>query len=128
MRAYTVAAAAATLRVTLKWLDNALTHHTVAGVTQSRQGVARRLTPNAILTIEIAIRLKQSAAVPLGSALKLAAAAVREGDAVQGPAAVKLDDSIGLTLDLRLLRHQVASRLADAVEIAPSPRRGRPPN
>ena len=57
MRAYTVAASAFTLGVNTKWLDNVLSHHRVDGVFQQRQGISRRLTPAALLTLEIAARL-----------------------------------------------------------------------
>ena len=120
MRAYTVATAAVTLRVPAKWIDNVLSHNVVPGVAGSRQGVARRLTPQGILNLEVAIRLRDALSVPVARALELAATVVRDkGDMPAGK-------GITLTLDIEMIQADLAVRLAHAVEIAPLPRRGRP--
>ncbi|MEO5588374.1 MAG: hypothetical protein ABIS03_02220 [Gemmatimonadaceae bacterium] len=123
MRAYDVAATALTLQATAKWVDNTLSQHQVAGVTRERQGVSRRLTPRAILTLEIALRLIKAAHIPLASALALAERATYSGLQVSS---VDLAESICLKIDIAAIEHEIEARLSRAVELAPSPRRGRP--
>lgn len=120
MRAYTVATAAVTLRMPAKWVDNVLSHHSIAGVAKARQGIARRLSPNAILNLEVAIRLSNSLSIPTARALELA----RELTEKTGE--LSTGKGITITLDLEAIRADLAERLAHAVEIAPLPRRGRP--
>lgn len=121
MRAYTVAATSVTLRMPLKWVDNLLSHHRLPGVAQARQGVARRLTEEAVVTLEIGLRINRSLAIPMSRCLDLASQLVRAGNS-----AIELKDGLRLSLDLATIEAEVARRLAHAVEVAPSPRRGRP--
>ena len=121
MRAYTVATAAVTLQVSPKWLDNLLSHHTVPGVARSRQGVSRRLTEQAILTVEVANRISRNLSIPAARSLELAQHLTR------GSSTFQAGEGITLSLDLRSIQATVAERLAYAVEIAPIPQRGRPP-
>ena len=120
MRAYTVATAAVTLQMPPKWIDNVLSHHQVGGVAKSRQGVARRLTPQALLNLEIAIRLSDALSIPIARALQLA------HQLVEKPSGSAIGKGITLTLDLEAISSDLTDRLAHAVEIAPLPRRGRP--
>ena len=48
-RAYTVGTAALALDVPTKWLDNVLSHHSVPGVVQERQGVSRKVSLEGVL-------------------------------------------------------------------------------
>ena len=50
-RAYTVATAALVLGVPIKWLDNVLSHFSLQGIVQERQGVARRITIEGMLQL-----------------------------------------------------------------------------
>ena len=122
MRGYTVRAVAVTLGVPVKWVDNVLSHHRVSGVSGGRQGVARRLSTQAVLILEIALRLINALGLPLPKALEFAARLVstRSGK-------LTLADQISLLADVDVIAGQVTDSLAQAVEIAPSPRRGRPP-
>lgn len=120
MRAYTVATAAVTLRMPGKWLDNVLSHYSVVGVARSRQGVSRRLTPRAIICLEVAIRLTGMLSIPVARALQLA------NQLLETPSGIPAGKGITLSLDLDAIEEDVAARLAQAVEIAPTPRRGRP--
>ncbi|MEO8575501.1 MAG: hypothetical protein ABI556_02320 [Gemmatimonadales bacterium] len=124
MRAYTVAAVAVTLKVPAKWIDNVLSHHSVHGVIQARQGVTRRLSPQAVTILAIALQLVRSASLPLSRALDIAQRAVQAGTP---EARVQLSPSVGLVVDTSAIRTETSARLAEAVEIAPRPRRGRPP-
>jgi hypothetical protein len=124
MRAYTVAAVAVTLKVPAKWIDNVLSHHTVPGVSQNRQGVTRRLSPKAVTILEITLQLIRSASVPLARALEIAQHVTQ----METPEArMPLSGSVAIVVDMAAIRADTATRLADAVEIAPRPRRGRPP-
>ena len=123
MRAYTVAAAAVTLGVSPKWVDNALSHHPIPGVSRKSQGVARRLSPSAVTTLEIALRLGRLISVPLARGLDLAQQAVENGDRA---ARLELSTAISIVVDVPAITSETAVRLAEAVEIAPVPRRGRP--
>ena len=120
MRAYTVATAAVTLNVPSKWLDNVLSQNDIPGVVRVRQGVARRLTPKAILMLDLAIHLTRGLDASVPSAIELATTLSSEGR-------IRLSSGLTITADLALLEAELSERLAHAVEIAPSPRRGRPP-
>ena len=121
MRAYTVAAAAVSLGISRKTLDNVLIRHDIAGVSRARQGVSRRLTARAVMTLDLALRLSRSASIPIGAALTLAATALQ-----QSRSRLELEKGITLSFDLPLLQSSLDARLAHAVEVAPAPRRGRP--
>lgn len=119
MRAYTVATTAVTLQMPEKWLDNTLSQNPIEGVVRKRQGVARRLTPRAVLTLEIAIRLARALGATMPVALRLATELIEHGT-------IEAGDGLSLSLDIRRVESDLTSRLAHAVEIAPSPQRGRP--
>jgi hypothetical protein len=119
-RAYTVATAALALQLPVKWVDNALSHNKVAGVHQERQGIARRLTVDGLLTLAVASTLVRELGVPLAVALQIAHFVVRN----DGHHAVTAD--LRLEVDLKNLRSMLLERLEHAVEVAPIPKRGRP--
>ena len=120
MRAYTVATVAVALGVGAKWIDNVLSHHAIPGVTQSRQGVTRRLTAEAVSVLEIALRLTRAFGIPVRKALDLAA------DLVGHPERPKETEGLEIRIDVDSLRADLNLRLAEAVEFSPIPRRGRP--
>jgi hypothetical protein len=120
-RAYTIATAALTLRVPIKWLDNTLSHIRVAGVHQERQGVARRLSIDALLVLAIATMLINDLEIPLAGAIAIAAALAGNDGQYTSP------EGLTLRLDLEKVRADLLERLENAVEIAPTPTRGRPP-
>lgn len=121
MRAYTVATAAVALGVRTKWVDNVLSHHSIPGVFQSRQGVTRRLTAEAVSVLEIALRLTRGFGIPLNRSLDLAVAAVSQGSKVSGEV-----HGCEIRIDAAAIRSELDHRLAEAVEFVPVPRRGRP--
>jgi len=105
----------------LKWLDNALSHYKVPGIQQRRQGVARRLTIDGLLTLAVAITLIHDLSIPLLAALEIADKLIRNGGrhiSAQG---------VDIQFDLETLKARLFERLENAVEIAPVPKRGRPP-
>ena len=121
MRAYTVATVAVALGVGAKWVDNVLSHHTLPGVTQSRQGVARRLTVEAVGVLEIALRLTRAFGIPVRRALDLAAGLVMDT-----PRIPKEFDGLEIRVNVSAIHSELAVRLSEAVEFVPTPRRGRP--
>ena len=123
MRAYTVATTAVALGVSSKWVDNILSHHQVPGVHQARQGIARRVTPGALLILDIAVNLVRSLALPLPRALETAQRLIDAGGE-KVPLTGAL--SIEISADLRALTNDLSARLEHAVEMSPIPRRGRP--
>lgn len=123
MRAYTVTATAVTLGVSRKWLDNVLSHHRVAGVLQERQGIARQVTPAALLTLEIAVRLGRALAIPLAPALEIATHLIQTKGGEIEPS---IASSIRVIADIEAITGELNARLERAVEMSPNPRRGRP--
>ena len=120
-RAYTVATAALALGTSPKWIDNALSHHTVADLTQGRQGVPRRLSIEVLLVLAIALLLTGELGTTLMPAIRIAEELAR------APGVFKSATGLSIQLDLDTLRMTLLARLEEAVEVAPLPRRGRPP-
>ena len=120
-RGYTIATAALALEVPVKWLDNALSHHKVAGVHQEKQGVARRFTIEGLLRLAVGTVLLREFGIPLPTAIEIADVVARSDGHFAPSSGVRLE------LDLKTLRITLLERLENAVEIAPIPKRGRPP-
>ena len=120
-RAYTVATAALALRVSTKWLDNTLSHWSVQGVSQTRQGVSRKLSIEALNILAIALTLIHDLSTPVATAIDIAMQLTQSGGRIA------LRDGITMELDIQRVTAALLERLEHAVEIAPLPRRGRPP-
>ncbi|HET9635008.1 MAG TPA: hypothetical protein VFP26_03690 [Gemmatimonadaceae bacterium] len=120
-RAYTVATAALALHVSTKWLDNTLSHCSVQGVSQTRQGVSRKLSIESLTILAIAIALMSDLHTPLTNAIEFATQLTQSGGRIA------LRDGITIELDIQRATTGLLERLEHAVEIAPLPRRGRPP-
>jgi hypothetical protein len=120
-RAYTIATAALTLGMSIKWLDNTLSHIRVPGVQQERQGVARRITIEGLLVLAVATLLINELGIPLAGAIELAEKLITDGGQYLSP------EGVGLQLNLEKATASLLERLESAVESAPVPRRGRPP-
>lgn len=120
-RAYTITTSALALEVPVKWLDNAVSHFKVTGVRQERQGVARRLSIDALVRLLVAKLLTHDLGIPLARALEISDEMVStDGRFTSG-------GGLDLSLNLATLLDSLLERLERAVEIAPVPRRGRPP-
>ena len=119
-RAYTVGTIALTLGVPVKWVDNLLSHHQVAGVDQERQGVSRKVAPEGLLQLALTARLIDELHIPVGSALTIARGITQTGGRYETATGVTI------SIDLDRLRRDLETSLAQAVEIAPVPKRGRP--
>jgi hypothetical protein len=120
MRAYSVAVATLALDAEAKWLDNVLSHHSIAGVEKNRQGIQRRIPPDALLVLAIARTLIIDLNMPIASAIRLAQR-VHES---RSP--VDISDSITVAVDVARIARELNGRLADAVEGAAQRQRGRP--
>ena len=110
------------LGTSTKWLDNVLSHHRVAGVVQERQGISRKLTVDGSLVLALSITLIQDLSLPTPRALKIAEEMAANDGRYQSP------QGLNLALDLSAFRTELLLRLEHAVEIAPIPKRGRPPS
>lgn len=120
-RAYTVATAALAIGMPVKWIDNILSHNKVAGVRQERQGVARRLSIEALLVLALTAILINELGLSTARAIVAAEGIVKSGgrySTAQG---------VSIQLDLATFQSGLLEQLEHAVEIAPIPRRGRPP-
>ena len=127
MRGYSVAATALALGLEPKWLDNLLSQHRVAGVSQSRQGVQRRLAPGAVYRIATVHGLNRDLQLPVAAAVRLAQAlweAPFEAG-VPDQATARIGE-ITVVIPRANIRARVDAALADALEAAPRKRRGRP--
>ena len=123
MRAYTVATTAVTIGVTRKWVDNVLSHHMVLGVLQERQGIVRRVTPTGLMTLEISASLVRAMNIPIAQALEIAAHLIAmKGTEFQIPGAL----AIRISADIDAIGDELNVRLERAIEISPTPKRGRP--
>jgi len=77
-----------------------------------------------MLILEICLKLMRSLGVPVHLALEAAKRLTASSESTpQLPIAAHLM----LTVDIPAIMRDVNARLADAVEVAPSPKRGRPP-
>ena len=120
-RAYTIATAALTLKMPVKWLDNTLSHIKIPGVRQERQGVARRITIDGLLIISIAALLINELGISLSRAARMAETLATNNGLPRSPG------GLAIQLDVEGLRLKLLERLEHAVEVAPIPKRGRPP-
>lgn len=120
-RAYTIATAALALETSGKWLDNILSHNRVPGVVQEKQGVARRITVDGLLTLSIVLSLTTELGTTVAAAIEIAQKLISTGGVFEWPSGFRI------ALDLETFRNRLISRLEKAVEVAPLPRRGRPP-
>ena len=120
-RAYTIATAALALGTSVKWLDNALSHNRVPGVSQERQGVSRRLTVEGLLVLALVVLLIQELGVPVPRAIVLAE------DLIKNAGRHIARQGLSVDIDLASFQARLLDTLENAVEVAPVPRRGRPP-
>jgi hypothetical protein len=121
-RRYSVAVASLAIDAPAKWTDNLLSQHEVPDIRRRTRGVARGISWPALLHIALAREIH----VQLGCAVRDALGIAGELLAAPHPSA-----TLGAWLVLRFDRdgfeRALRDRLATALEIAPRPRRGRPP-
>ena len=119
-RAYTVATAALALGMSVKWVDNILSHNKIVGIRQERQGIARRLSVEGLLVLALTALLIHELGLSTARAIIVAEGVTKGGG--------RFPAGQGLSIEIDLASFQVSllERLENAVEIAPIPRRGRP--
>ncbi|MDB4887765.1 MAG: hypothetical protein JWN79_3203 [Gemmatimonadetes bacterium] len=122
MRTYDVAVASLAVGAPPKWTDNVLSHHAVPGVVMHERGVTRKIPHAALLHLAVARTLHADLGLGVREALALAGELLRDDSAT-----VHAGGHLRVTLDRPALERDLALRLRDALESAPTPRRGRPP-
>src|SRR6185503_20586194 len=100
-RAYTIATAALALETSVKWLDNTLSHYRVPGVVQEKQGVARRITVDGLLTLSIVLLLTTELGTTVAAAIQIAQKLIAVGGAFESPSGFRI------ALDLETFRNRL---------------------
>jgi hypothetical protein len=122
VRSYHIDIAAFAADCDIKWIDNLLSHFDVPGVQSARQGVARRLSIDAIHTIVLARFLNRDAGLSIERALQAAK------DLLAGNGSHPLSPWVALHFDRAGFTNDVEANVAQAVESVVPRRRGRPPS
>ena len=122
MRQYTVAVAALAIGAPTKWVDNLLSQHDVINTVSGRRGVARRISHQTLVRLALLRQLHADLGLSVADAIRVSSDLL-DSDGV----GVHETGHLRLTVDARALETVVDTRLRDALESAPSPRRGRPP-
>ena len=122
MRSYDVVIAALAIGAPLKWADNTISQHDVEGVVQTRRGIARRVSFPGLVRLAVIRQLHVDLGVSVKDGVRIA------GELLDSETVgVHASGHLLLTVNLPELERTLHRRLADALESAPSPRRGRPP-
>lgn len=123
MRSYDVAVASLAIGAPRKWTDNVISQHSLPDVISERRGVARRITHPGLVRLALVRELQMELGIGVADALKVADDVLR-----QGSGGVHRAGALTLQVDLEALERRLARHLAEALESAPAPRRGRPPS
>ncbi|HMG00513.1 MAG TPA: hypothetical protein VK560_04635 [Gemmatimonadaceae bacterium] len=105
----------------VKWVDNILSHHKISGIRQERQGIARRLSVEGLLTLALAAFLIHELGLSTRRAITLADEIIKSEGRYSGRQGLTVE------IDLPAFQAGLLEQLEAAVEMAPVPRRGRPP-
>jgi hypothetical protein len=120
-RLYSVAVASLAIEAPVKWTDNLLSQHPVPDVPRIARGVARGISWSALVRIALVRELHVRLGCSVHQALELAA------ELLASPtSSISLEGAITLLFDRQSFERILQSRLAEALEAAPRPRRGRP--
>ena len=122
-RAYDVRTVALALDVSVKWVDNLLSHHQLLGVTRSRQGVGRTISDDGLLAIEL-VRLLADFGLGVARAVSI----VSETLAARSLGELRFVDRSGieLTFPIALVERRLRDRMIDALDGVARVPRGRP--
>lgn len=140
MASYSTITAAIALGIDRKRLENLLLRCRIPGTTRGRQGRARRLSRNSLLALAVVVRLQDELGVPASRAAELLSggllSARTQTDRDQanlgprsesgGPPSALRRGPFTLAVDVAALERELAAALAEAIEVSPRPRRGRP--
>ena len=122
MRSYDVAIAALAADAPQKWVDNLLSQHTVPDVVMEKRGIARRISYRALIRLALVRELHIALGMSVRDALLLAGSLVEPSGG-----GVYVRGHLRVTVDRPALERAVNERLREALESAPTPKRGRPP-
>src|SRR6266700_2197399 len=79
-RAYDSKVVALAVGHSFKWIDNLLSQNQLPGVRRERQGVARAITDDGLLAVEITRLLVSHVGIPIARAAAIAARVVASGE------------------------------------------------
>ncbi len=105
-----------------KWLDNLLSHFEIPGVESGRQGVARRISPEAVHQIALIRLLTRELGVDVPRAVELSGRLLADEHG-----RVALPAGLDIRLDRATFKREIDRAIAEAVEWVAPRRRGRPP-
>ena len=124
---HNVRSVALAIGASAKWVDNALSHHRIPGVSRRARGVQRELDETAVLVLALTRFLAVDLGVPIALGSKIAgeiAGAVDEDVVLHRRA---LPSGLILEVPVAAIARQTRERLVDAVEAVAHIKRGRPP-
>jgi len=121
VRLYSVAIASVAIEAPEKWTDNLIAHHELGGGHSRTRGVARGISWPALVHIALTRELHIRVGCSVRDAVSFATAILAAPDRLMsaGP-------YLTLTFDRERFERDLQRQLADALESAPRPRRGRP--
>lgn len=123
MRSYSVAVASLAIGAPARWTDNLLSQHRLPDVISSRHGVPRRIGYLAVVRLGLVRELHTQLGIGVADAVAIAARMLdSESDGVHSAG------MLSVRVDVSALERRIQQRLAEALESAPTPRRGRPPS
>ena len=121
MRLYDVAVTSLAIDAPLKWTDNLLAHHAIPDVRSRTRGVARGISWVGLVRIALIRELHLALGCGVREAVALSDLMLREPDGALAPGRF-----LTLGFDRRAQEENLHQRLADTLESAPRPKRGRP--
>jgi hypothetical protein len=119
---YDIAIASLAIDAPQKWIDNLLSQHFVPDVVMEKRGVARKISYGAVVRLALARELHVVLGMSVREALALAESLLEPSDG-----GVHVRGHLRVTVDRSGLERALNERLREALESAPTPRRGRPP-
>jgi hypothetical protein len=122
VRSYDIAIASLAISAPAKWTDNLLSQHGLPEVASSRHGVSRLISYPALVRLALIRQLHTWLGLGVGDAIRIAGELLDSGDTHAHESG-----QLRLTFDRPGLERVLDARLADVLESAPAPRRGRPP-
>ena len=121
MRLYSVAVTSLAVDAPLKWTDNLIAHHPIPDVRSRSRGIARGVPWAGVVRIALIRALHLQLGCGVREAVALSGGLLRSSDGT-----LTLSKWVTLALDRDALERDVQRRLVEALESAPTPRRGRP--
>lgn len=121
MRLYSIAVVSLAIGAPTKWTDNLIAHHEIPDVRSRTRGVARGVSWNALVRIALVRELHLGLGCGVREAVSLADLLLR---APMGTTSA--GRWLTVTFARAAFEQELQRRLADALESAPRPRRGRP--